>query len=389
MTAPHSLSFEAFWSRADTAAALAFFKSKPADRTLALGQALAGQVRQAVGEMLARRMGAGQLAPIPHLGNRDLPWARAWNAALAEGQERGQVDPQHASFLGRPFSGTILAHLNTASRSGTPVNTAHAALVDRVDAGHFAWLDLNFEQVCGLTGTPLFLEAQQWQLRLGTVGPALDAAFVPLTADAPAPALHHLAVPVPSGELWIGPWPDLAPLLETLVKVSPEFPRTAAAQLARADRLLAELGAGEIFVGQGPVLLQAQGDRWVLDRPSPHQEASFYVDHATLLVVDPTVLTDHLAARMGRAEAERALAEHQAEAHRPFRALKVPAGTCHVYATALFAGSPAVFQERLRGTDVDLADLTAPMVLLAPQPLTWAPEPVVSPTLARRRPSPH
>ena len=395
--------FEDAWTLADTEARLQeppFPSQGTPQEQHAWGRDVARPSRDrladAAGEHLAWLLQQGRSPLPPHLDEAGFCFLDAMRALIA-----APNDPVARRKAGEPFA-FLLERIGTFSvRASQPLDAKaiHAQALERMAAGNFDSVLGSF-QTCRHSGLSLQIRFRDWAGEAGTVSfPSktdLDfprMVFHPLVAgQLSAPVAETLALPVPSGQLWIADWfrlPALQTLSQSLDKTEGCDSMGSAEGRANITRRYAErLGIAHIFCAS-PDLIQVHGalvaGRLDAEAPEPPGHVGrIYADLRWTSIVDPAHLRHLLADTVGAEEADRQMADYERETDDLIR-VEVEPGIHHLY----FAGDDATFArtvgERFESEGLFLDETFQwPGFALTAAPLT----PILAPSPKRKSPRP-
>ena len=151
---------------------------------------------------LKARAADGELKPIPFCEGRRLAFADAWNRLVAQSTP-GPHD-EHRLVSGCGLRALWVANDADPDDPGPSMERAYESLVARLNDGSHIEPGSAYGD-CAVTGNVYYLEmGSGWKPRYGTFDAKHD--FVPLTSGPPAPAVAHVSIPVPSGQLLVADW---------------------------------------------------------------------------------------------------------------------------------------------------------------------------------------
>lgn len=350
--------------------------ARPFSQYAALASAAPGidpsALAQAVGEHLAWRVQQGQGLVPAALDALQTPMLRQLRAL-----EAGPEEISHRQRVGEQIvnSPPWAFWVRQAQESPAAVSEFWAMCTTALEQGDGFLSDV---ETCSATGARVRVRLQNWQVQAcAPVWAGERLTWVPLDPAAMSPPTTHVvALPVPSGEVWVcdfiylSAFQDLARALEQ--EELPGLLESVAGRATRTRRYAERLGVGHVF-GRGPEIQVSEGliKAGFADPNQPRDVARIGEVSGDLrwtTLVDRAHLVRLLEPALGQSGAEAAVAAYAAE-HPELLRIQVQPGIHTLY----FAGQPEVFAQTVGQVaaveGAYLETVETPMFLLAREPL--------------------
>lgn len=222
------------------------------------------RLEEAFRDFLRTKIAAGELQPIPFAKGRNHSFADEWNRMV--GAIPDEVDRGHDTEFWRKLSLDRMA-VRLAGTTGIEcVRRSYVDLIAQVNAGTFEHFFLDSSGQCTRTGIRLQADIVGWKARLGTVdrrprSQGGTGAVIPLSEDAPGAAVHHLTIPVPSGQLLLADWFRIPEFTSVVEVKRDEFDiNLAIGRVAQTRHYAQDHGFASVFVGNSsPSIVSRDG----------------------------------------------------------------------------------------------------------------------------------
>lgn len=273
-------------------------------------------IQEALGSFLSALRDHGSLAPIDFTEGRGHRWANCWNRFVTGTDEQGWDKLTICRSISKSFTWRV--------RDGQSIESGYAERVEPIDAGRLEWWEIaDAYSECDATGQLLHLQIETgWKPRLGTVDrQGHESTFKPLTGGLPPPCVFSLEIPAPTGEMIVADWFRLEDNLFTkIVKDSDggSSVNTSYGAARATERYAKEFGFMSVFVGSTSPSIVVRGDHVLIASLDEDLNVkvkgeilgSVCTDLWWVTMIDRQVLVDIVARKLGRAEAEKRVAEY-------------------------------------------------------------------------------
>lgn len=332
-----------------------------------------GVLEAALLALLSAKAAAGELQPVAFSRDRALPWVEQWNARVRGGT--CQDTPAWRQFFVGGMGLDLMLQLDlwNYQHPDASLGQRYAQLVALANDGANVQSRERFA-TCARTGQVIHVFMRSgWRPELGTMD--RDRGFVPLHEEAPALAVQHWEIPVPSGELLVADWFRIPDFTQAVGDQALPSLASVAGRWAHSDHFAREHGFmhvivndrnPDVFVRDGQIVFANMNeDDWEI---AGVKAGCVCTDRHSITLIDREVLVAILARVAGDGEARRRVAAFlEGEGMDTVRLNWSPGATLHFYCI-----DDEGLQGRFRCPDVDDMGKAPLYAVASEKPLQWA-----------------
>jgi hypothetical protein len=323
----------------------------------------------AIGQFLIAKRDAGELPLVEFTGRRRHQWCDAWNRLVSN-----KVQTWDMGIL----TGDLAHGLETAAsmlvKDFDSRPERYDAMCKVASYGTMPYFVLNARSTCAISGEQLCAELKHWAPTLGVCSRDAAEKFTLIREHAPKPDVAHIVIDAPSGELLVADWFRIDGFTETVDAGRPvALGGSLAANLWSARTYAAEHNfMSVVALDAYPTVLARDGMTVFVredDDPAGLQGlkvGTVFTDLWAVSAIDRQVLTDIIAKKCERAEAERRVADYLA--HNDVMTTRVSPGNLHIYHSAPFEA-----MNRFTCPEVDTTGAEELNLVISERELKWTP----------------
>lgn len=318
---------------------------------------------KAIVSYLRARASADALLPVAYSDRRHIRFADAWNRMV----NREEPDRWDDGILTEGFGISLSGH---DSKMGS-----YDEFIRSIEDQKFMSCTVG---PCNATGQSMVVQMENWKPVLGSYR-LIDGkhCFVPFSEEAPHPAVQHVEIPVPSGEILIADWFRIDVFTQAVKSSAlPSINTLAGAQqttqhYAKVHGFLSVCVGNtspSVFETDGQLRIGSPGSRRGEDEPEGKNLGSVCTDLWWVTAIDRKTLVDIMASTTGPEEAERQVAKYLKDSNGDVVQVQIPPGQAlHAYFE-----SEEGLQDRFGADGVNFKGLNTLYAVLSNKPLEWS-----------------